>query len=347
MNAVTTMEGAALSLPPQYEVAVASAAAQAKATVSARYEMALRRPRNWDQVRADINKECRRPSFARDKSAWYKKPIGSGVEGLGIRFAEMALRCMGNVLIETEVRYEDDHKEVIRVTVTDLEANNTWPADVMVTKTVERSKPEEDGSFFSVRKNSYQKNVYTVRATDDDLLNKRAALVSKAVRTLALRLIPGDIQNEAEELIKAIRQDDAARDPDAERKAIVDAFDGLHVSATMLTEYLGHPIAQCSPAQLVDLRGLYGAIREGDATWKQVMDNKAEQGASGPTTDTGGNGNGKPTLAPEEFEKKKVEWQQLVLSGKKTALGLIAFIQTKTPLSEAQRKEITSWEPNP
>jgi len=271
--AVTTTEVS----PPQYEVAVSAAAAAAKATVSARYEMALRKPRDWDNVRTSIIRECRRPSFAHDKSAWYKKPIGQGVEGLGIRFAEMALRCMGNVLIEQEVRYEDDLKEVIRVTVTDLEANITWPGDVPVRKTVERSKAEEDGTYFSVRTNSYGKPVYTVRATDDDLLNKRAALVSKAVRTLALRIIPGDIQNEAEETIKAVRMDRAAQDPDAERKRVADAFAELHVTPTQLATYLGHPLDQCSPAQLVDLRALYGAIRDGEATWKQVMDNKAER----------------------------------------------------------------------
>lgn len=267
----------ALAIAPQYEVAVSAAAAAAKATVSARYEMALRKPRSWDDVRVNVLKECRRPSFAHDKSAWYKKPIGQGVEGLGIRFAEMALRCMGNVLIETEVRYEDDMKEVIRVTVTDLEANNTWPLDITVRKTIERSKPSDDGTYLSVRMNSYNKPVYTVPAGDDDLLNKRGALVSKAVRTLALRIIPGDIQNEAEDTIKAIRLARAAQDPDAERKAVVDAFAELRVMPNHLVEYLGHPIDQCSPAQLVDLRGLFSSIRDGETTWHKVMDNKREQ----------------------------------------------------------------------
>lgn len=270
-----------------YETAASAVAAQARATVSARYEMALRRPRNWDQVRVDIIRECRRPSFAHDKSALYRKPIGEGVEGLGIRFAEMALRCMTNVLIESAMIYESETKEIHRVTVTDLESNVTYPLDVPISKTVERSKPEDDGSYYKVRLNTWQKPVYTVAATDDDLLNKRGALQSKAIRTLALRVIPGDIQNEAEETIRAIRIDRAAKDPDGERRAIVDAFDDLNVSATSLEAYLGHPIGQCSPKQLVELRGLYAAIRDGEATWKQVMDNKAEQsGEAPPPADT-------------------------------------------------------------
>jgi len=137
------------------ETASTAIAAQSKAMVESRYIMAMRNPRNWDQVRLDLIKECRRPSFANNKSAYYIKPIGNGVEGLGIRFVEVALRCMKNVLVETTMIFEDEVKEVHRVSVTDLEANITYPLDVRVSKTVERAKPNSDGSYISVRKNSY------------------------------------------------------------------------------------------------------------------------------------------------------------------------------------------------
>ena len=267
------------------ETASTALAAQAKAMVESRYYMALARPRNWDQVRQDIIKECRRPNFANNKSTLYNKPIGKGVEGLGIRFTEMALRCMTNVLVETNMIFEDDLKEVHRVSVTDLEANLTYPLDIRVSKTVERSKPMDDGSYISMRMNSYKKPVYTVPATDDDLLNKRGALISKAQRTLALRILPGDLQDEAEQIIRQIRMDEAARDPDAERKKIADAFATLGVKAKDLEEYLGHVLDGCTPAELVDLRGLYGALKDGEATWVTVMENKRaieEQSAGSP-----------------------------------------------------------------
>ena len=194
------------------ETASTAIAAQSKAMVESLYIMAMRNPRNWDQVRLDLVKECRRPSFANNKSAYYVKPIGQGVEGLGIRFVEVALRCMKNVLVETTMIFEDEGKEVHRVSVTDLEANITYPLDVRVSKTVERSKPMDVGSFISMRLKSYKKPVYTVPANDDDLLNKRGALISKAIRTIGLRIIPGDMCDEAEEIIKAIRLDKAAKD---------------------------------------------------------------------------------------------------------------------------------------
>lgn len=156
------------------ETASTAIAAQAKAMIESRYIMAMRNPRNMDQVRTDLLAECRRPAFANNKSAYYKKPIGQGVEGLGIRFVEVALRCMKNVLIETNMIFEDQQKEIHRVSVTDLESNVTYPLDVKVTKTVERSKPNDDGSFISQRKNSFGKITYTVEAQDggQSLCNK-------------------------------------------------------------------------------------------------------------------------------------------------------------------------------
>jgi hypothetical protein len=339
--AVTQGFGESQSTYAVQETASSAIAAQSKAMVESRYIMAMRNPRNWDQVRADLIKECRRPSFANNKSAYYIKPIGQGVEGLGIRFVEVALRCMKNVLVETTMIFEDEIKEVHRVSVTDLEANITYPLDVRVSKTVERSKPNSDGSYISVRKNSYNKDVYTVVGTDDDLLNKRGALISKAIRTIGLRIIPGDLCDEAEDIIKHIRLDEAAKDPDAERRKIVDAFSSIGVSATDLAAYLGHDLGKCAPAQIVTLRGIYGAIKDGEATWQTVMQNKAEQGA--------GAGNGEPgkkplpTCSAADFDKKKAGWQGIIDSGKKSVNDLIATIQTKELLTDEQKMEIASW----
>ncbi len=341
MNEMTTMEPQAI-VPRGIESAASGVAAQAKAMVEARYVIAMQRPRNWDGVRQALLRECKRPSFANNKSAYYRKPIGQGVEGLGIRFVEVALRCMSNVLVETTMIFEDELKEVHRVSVTDLEANVTYPMDVRVSKTVERSKPADDGSFISSRKNSYGKNVYTVIGTDDDLLNKRGALISKAMRTLGLRIIPGDLQDEAEEIIKKVRLDDAAADPDAARKRIVDAFGDLGVTANMLTDYLGHPIASCSPKEMVDLRGLYGAIRDGETSWTQMMENKAEQHAGKPADAPAAKAE-VATMSDAEFEKKSIGWRKAVEAGQQTVNDVIAMAETKNKLTADQRMEIASW----
>lgn len=61
MNMLATLNQ---GIVPQAETAANVLAAQAKAQVEARYMMAMHRPRNWDAVRQDLLKECRRPSFA-------------------------------------------------------------------------------------------------------------------------------------------------------------------------------------------------------------------------------------------------------------------------------------------
>ena len=339
MNSVVTQNAfLPATVPAGIESASSAVAAQAKAMVESRYVMAMRNPRNMDQVRLDLMKECKRPSFADNKSAYYVKPIGNGVEGLGIRFVEVALRCMKNVLVETSMIFEDEMKEVHRVSVTDLEANVTYPLDVRVSKTVERAKANSDGSYISVRKNSYGKDVYTVVGTDDDILNKRGALISKAMRTLGLRIIPGDLCDEAESIIKRVRLDKAAADPDAERKAIVDAFAELGVSATDLHAYLGHPLAQCSPVQLVQLRGIFGAIKDGEATWQTVLQNKADQGGNQGQAPEATKG-ALPPCSAERFAKQLPAWKANIDKGGKID-DLWAMLNSKYTLSDDQKNAI-------
>lgn len=252
------------------ETASAAVAAQATAQIQARYIVAMRRPRDWDDVRVRILKECRRPSFA-DVAMFSLPRGGKKIEGLSIRFAEAALRCMTNVLPEQITVYDDAEKRIIQVSVTDLEANLTYSKQITVAKTVERSKPMDDGFFFTVRNNSQGRKVYTVPATEDDLLAKEGALVSKAIRTLTMRMLPGDITDEADTLIRVTLRDRAAKDPDGERKAIADAFSTLSVLPSDLKDYLGHPLEQTSPAELVELRGLFTAIKAGEATFRDAL----------------------------------------------------------------------------
>lgn len=246
--------------------------AQARAAVEARYIMAMRNPRNWDQVRQDLLRECSIPAFANHKSVWYSKPRSGGKdEGFGIRFVEAALRCMGNVLTEITTLHEDDMRELLRVTITDVQTNNTYPSEFPLIKTVERSRPLDDGSYISFRTNSSGRKTYTVPANEDDLYTKRGAMVSKAIRTVGLRLIPFWLLDEAKDVIMRTRLNDAAQDPDAAIKALTDAFFAIGVSADQVTAYLGHPVANSTPKEIVTLREIYVAVKAGDMTWSDVM----------------------------------------------------------------------------
>lgn len=253
------------------ETASTAVAAQATAAVQARYLMALKKPRDLDDVRVKLLKECDRPRFA--EVARYRKPVGgSAVEGPSIRFAEAALRCLGNVMPDASVVYDDKAKRIVRVMVTDLESNLTYSTDVTIAKTVERSSAK--GQVLGTRVNSYGKTTYILEATDDDLINKQAALTSKALRGLALRILPGDILDEAmERVLDTLDRADKA-DPEAARKKLVDSFVALGVKPSDLKQYLGHDLAQSSPAEMQELRAVYAALRDGEATWADSLATK-------------------------------------------------------------------------
>src|ERR1051326_1796918 len=259
-------EFGARELMRQAERAAVAQAAQAKAEVEARYMMAIKAPRDIDQVRIGLLRDCERFTFA--KASRYKIPNRG--EGWTIRFAEAAVRHMGNVYIPSVLIYDDEERRVIRVTATDLECNLTWPKDVTISKTIERydSAGRDVGR---TRTTTSGKLIYIVRATDEELAVKENSLVSKAARSNALRLVPPDILEECLTAVTATLQKNAKDDPEAERKAIADEIGRAHVLPAQLKAYLGCELAQVSPADLVELRQLYVALREGNTTWRECM----------------------------------------------------------------------------
>jgi len=273
------------------ETAGAAAAAQAKASVEARHLVAMHRPRSWMTVRAKLLEACDRPGFA--ESAIYSKPIGKDrVTGLSIRFAEEAARAMGNMLIESSVTFDDAERRLIRVTAMDLENNATWSLDVTVEKTIERKFIKQGQEVLGQRTNSQGAPVYILRATDDDVVTKGANLTSKAVRTCILRIVPGDIQEEAEERILATMQNRDAADPQGQTKKMADKFYALGVMPDAIEKLLGHPLAQTNAAEIHWLRSIYTAMREGEATWADVV---ASGNATGAEPENGNGGAQEPT----------------------------------------------------
>lgn len=268
----------------QHETASVAIAAAAKATIEARYIIAMKRPRDLDVVRQKLLKECERPGFA--EAAIFRKPLGSKfndetgkwekqyAEGLSVRFAEAAKRCLTNIYWSAVSIYDDQEKSVVRVTVMDLESNDTGETDIHVSKTVERSKLKEGQRPLAERVNSGGKKVYVVPATDDEILNKVNALISKAFRNNLLRIVPGDIQDECEEKCRATQADRDKKDPGAAKKKLFDAFAGIGVMPDALKEYLGHP-NDLAPSELAELRAIFSAIRDGETTWAAIVDAKS------------------------------------------------------------------------
>ena len=250
-------------------------ASMARAQVQARYIVAQGKPRDWDVVRQRILKDCERPTFA--ETAFYRKPMGnSTVDGLSIRFAESAQRAMGNLMPERPIIYDDATKRIVRITMTDLESNVTHYKDVILEKTVER-KNAKGRTVVSQRLNSYGEVVYIVEATEDELLTKESAISSKIERQLTLKVLPGDIQDEAKRAIRETLNRADKADPNAAKNRLVDAFDDLGVRVNDLKSFLGvESLDTLQPNDIKQLREIYTAIKDGETNWREVMEARNE-----------------------------------------------------------------------
>jgi hypothetical protein len=308
------------------ETASSAVAAQAQALVQARYIMAMQRPRDIDDVRVKLLKECHRPGFA--KAAWYNKPVGKGVKGPSIRFMEAAMRCMTNVGSEVAVLYDDPEKRILRVTVTDYETNVPFQRDIVVSKVVERRKLRDGQVPISKRRNAQGDLVYLVEASEDDLLNKEGALVSKAMRTCGLRHVPGDLQDECEAVIKEVLAKEVAEDPDKYRNQIADAFAELGIKPSQLAAYIGHALEAATPADISELQILYATVRDGEGTFEDALELRT----------------GKPTAEGGEQPDPKREALRAKLEATRKARQEAA---AKAKASEAEGQDRPPEQPDP
>lgn len=247
------------------EVAASASAALAKATIEAKFVIALQRPRSILTARAAILDACKRPAFA--ESAMYRKPQGGKtIEGLSIRFAEQALNAWKNVDVSSVTAWEDEAARLVRITVTDLETNLSYSDEVMLSKTVERKTVRDGQEVLGERETSTGGKVFIVRTTDEEMANKVNAAKSKAIRNSGLRLIPQDVLEEAEAAIRETREKGGG-DSKEHVKKLSDAFGGIGIPPSELEEYLGHPLEQTNPKEVSELRAIFTAIRDGEARW--------------------------------------------------------------------------------
>jgi hypothetical protein len=282
------------------ERASAAVAARERAAIEARYIMAERHARDTEGFRLALEKECQRPSFA--AVAIYRKPVGKKwnretgkeeeqfIEGPSIRFVETALRCYRNVYPEVVTVFDSPDVRICRVSVTDLESNLTYTTEVTISKTVERKGKQVKGGEWEPprgrelvgegRPNSYGDMTYPVRATDDEVLIKQNALLSKAIRTNGQRLLPGDIVEQCVKIIRQTQADRDRKDPDAAKRQVLDAFSEVDVTPADIQAWLGHSMDRIQPAELANLRGIYSAIKNGEATWEEVMDARSPAGSA-------------------------------------------------------------------
>lgn len=260
--------------PVVAETASSAVAARERAAVEARFVMAARFPRNYDLARTRLLARAESPRFA--EVAQYAKPVGGKkVHGASIRMMEEVARQFGNIDLQAPVVFDDATRRIVRVSATDLESNYTASVDVILEKTVERKNPRQGDEVLGSRANSQGDTVYLIRADEDAFLVKQNANVSKARRECIRAVVPGDLVEEAMERCADTRRSEVKKDPAAARNRIADSFYALGVMPNQLCEFLNKPSLEAvTEAEVELLRAIYSAMKEGEATWADVMDEK-------------------------------------------------------------------------
>lgn len=280
-------------------------ASQTEAEVKAGFALSQLNPRNEEDSRIGILRACTNPKFA--EKAIYKKPIGNQrLEGPSIRFAEEMLRNWRNVKVIQMVIFDSPRARIVRVITYDLQANIPYSQDIIIEKTVER-KSASGREVISERLNSYNEKVSIVVATEDEVQIKQSAQVSKAIRNNGLRLIPAHIIDEAMERCRETLRA-GVKDPQAEIRNMFNSFAKLGINPSDIEAYLKKPTAQIIAQDIVELKSVYNAIKDGETTWAAIMASTEEvkPEGSGPATET---------ITPETEKQIKENWDAGVKPG--------------------------------
>lgn len=203
-------------------------------------------PRDPDWSLQNVLRECQRPELA--AAAQYEYPKGDTVvKGPSIRLVEVLARHWGN--IDSGITEVDamDGKTTIKCYAWDLETNVS------------------DEKTFSVKhERSTKKGSY--KLTDErDIYEMVANKGARRKRACLLAVMPGWYVDAAiaacDETLKASLTDGKSMDEVID--GIVTAFAEFNITPAMISEKLGKDIAKLSKNDVVKLRHLYSAIKDG------------------------------------------------------------------------------------
>jgi hypothetical protein len=259
----------------QSEMAGIAVASKERALIESAFIMAKKFPRNEEDARAKILKTCSIYSFA--EKAKYRKPIGNSfIEGPSIRLAEEMYRQWGHMRVDGTVLYDDPGRRMIQVSAMDMQSGATGTRQFTIEKTVER-KSAAGRIVLAERTNSQGEKISIVVATEDEVLTKQNATLSKYRRNLIMELIPVDIVQDALSKVVDTIKAGVKANPEAAKKSVMDNFAKLGILPSDIEKFLGHPLAQILPDEIVELKEVFMAIHDGEEKWPNILAAKLGQ----------------------------------------------------------------------
>lgn len=231
--------------------------------------VAVQRPRENKAVLAEALDVLElSPSLV--ESAIYSKPVGKDpetqkmkyAEGLSIRAAEELRRIYGNNSAGTSIIEDRKDEVVIGAVFVDMEKNTRYAAEKAVSK------------FFKTRE-GHIKQIPPDRLQDVVV----PAHASKLLREVVLRSLPAWLKSEFEAKARDLAM--KGNLPKL-RAAMVQKFSELNVTEEMILKHLGKTaMKDVAREDIVTMRGVFNAIRDGEQTAEDVFGKVEEKKAEG------------------------------------------------------------------
>lgn len=241
--------------------AVAIEQERAVAEAQGQLILAKRFPRDLNAAYAELMESCSIPSFA--QSAFYSVPNrGSGPS---IRFAEEVARVYSNFQYGHRELSRGDGKSEVEVFAWDMEKNNYSKRQITVLHVVDT------------------KNGPKVLRDQADIDNKIANVASKQIRGRILALMPKWIVAEAIEKCKSTIAGTSAEPISVRVRKMTQAFAKFGVNPSHLESHLGHSLDDTTIDELIDLTGIFNAIKDG-AKASEYFSAKEEQAEASSAT---------------------------------------------------------------
>jgi hypothetical protein len=241
------------------EMVSSRAAEEVKAAIF----LAKKYPRNETAAIARIMQACQRKGLA--EIAEYHFPRGSGqVKGPSVHLAKALKAAWGNMdsgFIELE---RNPGFSKVLAYAWDLETNNRETRVFDIPHVRER-KGEHGGN----RLLTDPRDIYEMIANQ----------ASRRERACILSVIPRDVQDAAiERCHKTLAGSYTEPLIDRVRKMVI-AFAQFSVTQEMIAKRFGHNVDVCTETEFATLRGIYTAVKDGQATVDDYFDRSADQPA--------------------------------------------------------------------
>lgn len=221
--------------------AVAIEQERAIAEVQGQLILAKRFPRDLNGAYAELMESCSLPAMA--NQAFYSVPNRGA--GPSIRLAEEIARVFGNFEFGHRELSRGDGKSEVEVYAWDKQTNNRSIRQITVMHTVDT------------------KNGPKVLRDQADIDNRIANVASKQVRGRILAMMPKWLVQEAIEKCKATLAGTTSEPISVRVRKMTQAFAQYGVTDKHLADYLKHALDETTVDELVDLLGIYNAIKEG------------------------------------------------------------------------------------